>query len=199
MSPLLLGALALAGIMVASRAMASRDFTAPGMTELGPAALLVALEELEVQVSEDLGHNDGQRIRLYWEGTGLGPPSNWCAAFTRWCLHRAAERTGLPLTVQGSPGAKATMEQFRAAGRWIPVEALRRWPELLQPGMVPVWDRSVAGRPETSWWGHIGFCSEGVSGGAFATVEGNSGATGTEVAAMARTLGDPRLLGAGVP
>lgn len=167
-------------------------------TDLGPAALAVAREELGV--TEDLGHNDGARIRDYWEGTGLGPPSNWCAAFVRFCLHTAAERFGLPLTIEGSPGAKNTRDQFKAAGRWIPADVLRDHPELLIPGMVPVWDRSVPGRPETSWWGHIGFCSaQAAPNGLFRSIEGNSGAAGEFVEEMNRNVFDPRFLGAGVP
>lgn len=168
-----------------------------GHTALGHATLNVAEEELGI--TEDLGHNDGERIRDYWEGTGNGPPSNWCAAFTRFCIQTAAARLGMLPTIQGSVGAKATKDEFIAVGRWYPADVLRAHPHLLVEGMVPVWDRSDPTRPETHWWGHIGVCELPCrQDGSFGTIEGNSGPLGKSVSQMVRNVHDPRFLGAGV-
>ncbi len=55
-------------------------------------ALEVAGEE--VGVREERGPNWGPRVQEYLAATEIRFPAPWCAAFVRWCMLRAAERTG---------------------------------------------------------------------------------------------------------
>lgn len=158
------------------------------------AILSVARADLMAGIREDLGPNDGRDIRrLYLDPLGVSPGSRWCAScLTSW-LKRGAALAGVAPIITGSPGAKAIMAQLVSAGRWVPRSQLAG---RLRPGWACVWDRSVAGKPETSWWGHVGI-AETVDGQSFTAIEGNSGPLGDRVALMQRSLDDPKLLGAG--
>lgn len=167
----------------------------PRMADFGLAVLEEAQSDLKAGVWEDLGRNDGTWLRQVY---GSAPGANWCAsAATSW-VRRAAAALGIPSPVPGSAGARALMEQVKAAAgdacaQFIPGPAVRLAD--LHPGMLVFWDRSVAGRPDTSWWGHVGVVADvGLDG--FAAIEGNSGADGRRVARMQRRLPD-RLLGVG--
>lgn len=165
---------------------------------------LVAAALADLGVAEDLGKNDGRRIREYFAGSRVRPPANWCAAATSTWIREAARVLGVAPPIPGSLQARQLRDQIREAARqpgssarWHEAEELRRDPALLRPGMVVVWDRSDPGRPETSWQGHVGIVVGHPDGRTFATVEGNSGDQGDRVARMSRSLADPRLLGAG--
>lgn len=179
-------------LVTAPAPAAAGDATGP----LGAALLEVAEEDLAAGIHEQ-GHNDGPEIRrLYLNPFGIPPGSNWCAAALWSWASRGAQRIGVALPIPRSPGAKQTMARLDAAGLWIPTARLT--PGDIIPGAVVVWDRSVLGKPETDWYGHIGTVRERAgAGGTFATIEGNSGALGDRVAAMVRRLDDPRLLGVG--
>jgi hypothetical protein len=165
---------------------------------------LVAAAVADLGVSEDIGQNDGRRIREYFSGSRVKPPANWCAAATTTWIREAARAFGVAPPIPGSLQAKQLRDQIReaarrpeGAARWHEAEELRRDPGLLRPGMVVIWDRSDPARPETSWQGHVGIVVGRPEGRTFATVEGNSGEQGDRVARMSRSLADPRLLGAG--
>ncbi len=168
---------------------------AAGLGALGAAVVLRA--RMDIGVREDLGRNDGTRIREMmrpWKGV---PGQNWCGfAASDWIIRGAAD-VGVEPPIAGSGGAQAIMAQFKAAKRWISASALRKDPSLLRAGMVPVWDRSD-GTPAHQWWGHIGVTTGPAKGGAFPTIEGNSGVDGARVAEMMRALSDGRLFGVGV-
>ena len=150
----------------------------------------------DIGVTEDMGHNDGKRIREMNRRWGVTPGSNWCAtAWSTW-LHEGAALAGVKPPIEGSPGAQAVMGQFKAAKRWLSASEARKSPSLVRRGMVPVWDRSD-GRPEHAWWGHIGAVTGPVKNGAFPTVEGNSGEGSAFVAEMVRSLNESRLFGFG--
>ena len=153
-----------------------------------------ALEDFRAGVREDLGRNDGTRIREYLENfssLGLRPPLNWCAlAVSEWMLN-ACDALDIDPPIKGSVGAQAFMAQMKASPRC-------RWlkpPELTQElarGAVVVWRR-----PPLTWTGHIGIVSS-LSAQTFRTIEGNSGPAGDRVAQMTRNLDDPLLFGFGV-
>lgn len=161
------------------------------------AATVLARAHRDLGVTEDLGHNDGARIREMGARWGFKPGDNWCAiATSSWLVDGAAD-AGVPPPVAGSAGAQAVMAQFKAARRWVSFEEALANPDLVKPGMVPVWDRSVPGDPATSWWGHIGVVSRRV-GTAFDAIEGNSGEGGRSVAEMHHDLAtEKRLFGFG--
>jgi len=161
--------------------------------DLGDAVLEAARADLAKGVGEDLGRNDGKRIREYLKPFGLNPPQNWCSVAVAAWLREACERYGIEQPIKGSPGAQATMVQLRKAGLWVDKGKLSD--DDLQPGNIVVWRRP--GGP--AWWGHIGVIAEHHPGSAtFATIEGNSGPLGDRVAlVMTRKLNDPLLLGVG--
>jgi hypothetical protein len=158
---------------------------------VGLAVLELARQDLDVR--EDLGRNDGHRIREYLAEFGLSPPQHWCASALGYWLRRACQWLGVPRPIEGSAGAQATMGQFRAAGRWIPADA-PGFLAAMRKGNVVVWRRG----PPGSWQGHIGVIESCPIGGTFWTIEANSGPRGETVARMRRTVEEPRLLGVGI-
>ena len=168
--------------------------TDPGETltgrNLGDAVLEAAQADLRDGVYEDLGRNDGKRIREYLKPFGLRPPQNWCAVAVSMWLAEACERYGIENPIKGSPGAQALMVQLRKAGLWVDKSKLED--EDLQPGNVIVWRR-----PPVSWHGHVGVISEHQGSDAVATIEGNAGPMGDRVVRNSRRLDDPLLLGVG--
>src|SRR5262249_49422375 len=123
---------------------------------LSGAVLAAARVDLIAGGREDLGHNDGHRIREYAARVKGAVPANWWAlALSAWLLAGAAA-LGIEAPIAGSAGAQTVMGQFKAADRWFSAAELRADPTLVKPGMVPVWDRSDPAKPETAWWGHIG-------------------------------------------
>lgn len=154
----------------------------------GDAVMAAAMRDIDVK--EDIGRNDGHRIREYLKPFGLGPPQNWCAvAVATWLKEAAA--TGFVLPIPGSPGAQATMAQLMKAGLWIPRAKIK--PEHIKHGNVIVWRRPG---PE-SWTGHIGIII-GYRDGNIETIEGNSGPMADRVFMNRnRSATDPLLLGIG--
>ena len=169
-----------------------------GAGNLWAAVVARATWDLENGVREDLGRNDGHRIREYIEiyneqsKRGLGPPLNWCAlGFNAW-ITEAAEQLGIDKPVEGSSGAQATMHQFKALGLWVVRKNLGV--TNLLPGNVVVWKR-----PPKTWTGHIGIIeSYDPDKRTMHTIEANSGPMGDRVARMKRSIDDPRLFGVGI-
>jgi hypothetical protein len=52
-------------------------------------------------------------------------------------------------------GAKELLEDARAGGRWHAVSEARGGAWKPRRGDLAIYDRSVPGRPETAWWGHV--------------------------------------------
>jgi hypothetical protein len=124
------------------------------------------------------------------------PRENWCALAVMGWIRRATQRTGKNTTVVGSPGALATMVQFQEAlkdgAHWIPANTLRAAPELVKPGMVPVWTRPT----DPPGGGHIGIVTRGLDHkGTFQSVEGNAG--GNVISYHEHPLDAPNFLGMG--
>lgn len=158
---------------------------------LAAAVLEVARADLAAGIRE-AAHNDGPELRRLY---GNPPGENWCArAFTSW-LRRGAAALRVQPPIAGGAGTKALITQFQAAGRWTAARDLK--PQDIVAGVVPIWDRSQPGKPETSWWGHIGLGTGPCVGGHFLVVAGNSGPVGDRVFEGPQHFNDPRLLGVG--
>jgi hypothetical protein len=161
-------------------------------TDLGLAALFFAKLDLQDGIRENLGRNDGTRIRKYAKYFGLKPPVNWCAiSFSAW-LRKAAKLCGIEPPIEGSPAARNIEGQFIQAGLFVPRRKLTA--DVLVPGNVPIWWR---GKDENDWPGHIGIIDHVLNVNMY-VVEANSGRFGDEVAEMPRSIMAPKLLGVGV-
>lgn len=189
------GGVEVTGIADAQFIAALREGEPAQPMTLAGATLAEAIADLNAGIRET-SHNDGPEIRrLYLAPLGLPAGSDWCAAGVTSWMRRAAEALRVPMPVHGSAGAKSLMVQFQAAGRFIGRDKLTEAD--VTAGVVVFWDRSIPGRPDTSWHGHAGIVRDHAVGGTFGTVEANSGANGDEVAHMVRKMSDPRLLGIG--
>ena len=160
---------------------------------------VIARARKDIGVTEDLGRNDGVRIREMGKRFGIAPGSNWCAvAVSDWIANGALDAKVTP-PISGSAGAQALMGQFKSVGRWVAASTARKNPSLVKAGMVAVWDRATPGRPETSWLGHTALVTGGCqSFDVFPTIEGNSGPNANACMTGARRLDDPKLFGFGV-
>jgi hypothetical protein len=165
--------------------------------DAGLAVLAVAQQDLDASIRESWAHNDGPEIRaLYLEPLKLAPGSNYCAAAVASWIRRAEKLYGVKVPITGGPGAKATLAELIRSGLWTPVAKMNH--DDVRPGCLLVWDRSVPGKPDTNWQGHIGICVDRNGGSAY-TIEANAdrGRETNAVAMVERQLNDPRLLGVG--
>lgn len=152
----------------------------------GFGAKVLAKAQADVGVREDLGKNDGKRIRQYFKYLKSSSGQDWCAAaVSAWMI----EAGGGP--VSGSLGVLNLMSKFNSAGLLIPKKSLSI--NDIVPGNLVFWSRGESG----SGKGHIGVL-ESVNGNSFVTIEGNSGPRGDSVVRNSHSLSDGRLLGVGV-
>lgn len=156
-------------------------------SSFGQAVLEKAKKDLSDGVKEDLGKNDGKRIREYFDNFGAKYGQEWCAAALSTWMKEAG---GGP--IQGSLGAREVGRQFEAINKWIPKENVK--PEHLAPGNIAVWSRGKAG----SGKGHIGVIESSDSSGGFSSIEGNSGPNGDRVFMNTHNISDGNLLGIGI-
>lgn len=154
------------------------------------AIVAAAVDDLERGTSEDIGPNDGYRIREYAARFNLKPPLNWCALAVSTWIYEAAMAMGVQAPVKGSPGAQALGAQFKAKGLWVNHHEARENPEKISSGDIAVWRR-----PPHSWTGHTGVV-ESTDRFKFTTIEGNQN---NKVSRMSRDMRDDSLLGFGVP
>ena len=136
----------------------------------------------DLGVYEDLGKNDGKRIREYFKYFNMGAGQNWCAAaVSAWMI----EAGGGP--VAGGVGARNIGNQFAQAGRWIPHNKITT--EIMKPGNIAIWAR---GGPD-SWKGHIGVI-ESFDGQHFTSIEANAGKSTNSVIRNKHSVNDANLL-----
>jgi hypothetical protein len=136
------------------------------------AFLAAAAEDLNTSPKEESFNAGTWLVTNILAPAGLAAGSAYCAAtVTRW-LRIAADSTGLPMPIEGSNGAQNLKAQFVAAGRWV--EAMDIEAEDIVPGLIPVWERSKPGRPDTNWWGHTAACIGIAHKESFGCIEGNS-------------------------
>jgi hypothetical protein len=165
----------------------------PGVkSDLGLATLFFAQMDMHDGVREDLGRNDGYRIRQYAKAFGLKPPINWCSVSVSAWLRNASKLCGIESPVAGSPAARGIEGQFIEAGLFVPKNKLTE--DVLVAGNIPIWWR---GKSIEDWPGHIGVI-ESFDGINMQVVEANSGPMGNEVARMSRSIMAPKFLGVGV-
>lgn len=123
------------------------------------------------------------------------PPSNWCAMFQCAMLEEAIQSDERPphgyragvVEIVADAGDDLNFEStFRPVTAW----RLGDWEPL--PGDLVIWDRSVRGRPETSWWRHVNRVVRKIDVGELETVGGNENQRVQLGKAMDT---DPKLLG----
>ena len=81
----------------------------------GYGSAVLSAAQADLGVHEDLGKNDGKRIREYFKPFGTTAGKDWCAAAVSAWL-----KAGGFTAVSGSMGARNLGEQFKAAGLWAP-------------------------------------------------------------------------------
>jgi hypothetical protein len=136
------------------------------MKSLGLRCVEVA-ENLFWVRENPLGSNSGPEIARFFAPctrgdteTKLGLKSgNWCAAFACYCMKKAL--------AEGEPephGYRAGVVEIVAdvsrkdeyyKSKWHPVSQVRNGTFSPAVGDLAIYDRSVTGRPETSWWRHV--------------------------------------------
>ncbi len=171
---------------------------------LGERALAVARAELLAGVREHpFGSNTGPRVLEYLapcrrHGTeqllGL-KASNWCMAFASWCMHQAMLDGELPAHGYRAGVVEAVADAVDPAGpwtgRWRPAALVRSGEWLPELGDLAIYDRSQAGKPETSWWRHVNRVS-GITPSGYTAIGGNEG---DRVNESAHRFDSTRLLG----
>lgn len=138
------------------------------------ALAAVALAELEASrgVREHGGMNRGEDVERYLYAVGLPPGQPWCAAFTRWCLERAASNPQLPDAYPDSGWCPAVQAWAVKRDLWIPVVGLK---ERSGPDAPMRGDLILFHFPAKNRVAHIGFARAPVEKGVVASVEGNTG------------------------
>lgn len=160
---------------------------APGIISGSFGAQVLANARKDLGVHEDLGKNDGKRIREYFKNFNMGGGQDWCAAAVSTWMKEAG---GGP--VPGSVGARNLAAQFNQIGKWVPREKITT--ETMTPGNIVVWSR---GGPD-SWKGHIGVLESFDGKNSFTSIEANSGPKSDSVVINTHSISDPKLLGVGV-
>jgi hypothetical protein len=150
-------------------------------------ANVLAKAKADLGVYEDLGKNDGKRIREYFKNFNMGGGQDWCAAAVSTWMKEAG---GGPIA--GGVGARNVGAQFAQIGKWVPRDKIT--PEAMTPGNIVVWSR---GGPD-SWKGHIGVLESFDGRNTFTSVEGNSGPRTDRVVVNTHSINDSNLLGVGI-
>lgn len=142
----------------------------------------------DLGVREDLGHNDGKRIREYFKPFGMNAGQDWCAAAVATWMREAG---GGP--IPGAVGARNIAGQFANVNRWVPKDKINQVPSSLTPGNIAIWSRGPSGSNK----GHIGVI-ESFNGNGFVSIEANSGPKSDSVVRNSHSINDTNLLGIGI-
>lgn len=156
-----------------------------GTSSFGSQVLSNALADLGVR--EDLGRNDGKRIREYFKYFNMGGGQDWCAAAVSAWMKEAG---GGPIA--GAVGARNIAGQFDQIGKWVPKNKIT--PQAMVPGNIVVWSR---GGPD-SWKGHIGVLESFDGRSGFTSIEANSGPKYDSVVKNNHSINDGNFLGVGI-
>ena len=154
---------------------------------------------------EDKGYNRGDAIDQWLLAVNVAVGNPYCAAFAGQCIRDAFGNLGRPAPVKGSAGARALMQQFKAAGLFVPVRtettgtALPEssWRGRLKPGALGFYARPP--KPEN---GHVDIL-RGLGDWSYFVTEGNADRIVEEgrIRAVIQTekrFSNPNLLGFGV-
>ena len=136
------------------------------------AALLKAVGEIGV-MEDPVGSNRGTRVEEYLASVGLPPGLYWCMSFVHWCFLQAANEAGIDNPFPRTGGCLDAWSRVRAASpnRILTKAQAIANPAAVKPGMVFILDHGGG-------LGHTGFV-QAVTGGALATIEGNSNPDGS--------------------
>lgn len=160
--------------------------------ELGFATLNEAISDIGIG---EHCPNWGPEIKEYLARVGFHAPAPYCAAAVSDWMVRGGAKTSIQPPINPTAGAQHMMEQFKKVGRWIDLGSVT--PDLVAPGMIPVWNRATEAEP---WRGHVGVVERmGDDGVTFHTVEGNIiTGPGQGVGRLKRRLDDATLFGFGI-
>lgn len=158
-----------------------------GFTSGSFGSQVLSAAQKDLGVREDLGKNDGKRIREYFKYFDMGGGQDWCAAAVSAWIREAG---GGP--IQGAVGARNVGSQFAQIGKWVPQNKIT--PQAMTPGNIVVWSR---GGPD-SWKGHIGVLESFDGNNSFTSIEGNSGPRSDSVVRNSHSIKDSNLLGIGI-
>ena len=139
-------------------------------TGIAGAALAKAVTQIGV-MEVPPGSNRGPEVDAYLASVGVPPGNYWCMAFVHWCFHQAANGGANPF-----PRTAGCIDAWNRVKKAMPDRILTKAqaivdPALVRPGMVFILDHGGG-------LGHTGFVRH-LSGGALATVEGNSNPNGS--------------------
>lgn len=148
---------------------------------------VLANAKADLGVREDLGRNDGKRIREYFKYFNMGAGQEWCAAAVSAWIKEAG---GGPIA--GGVGARNIAAQFAQIDKWIPKEKITS--NAMTPGNIIVWSRGDSG----SWKGHIGVLESFNGNDSFTSIEANSGPRSDSVVRNTHSINDSNLLGVGI-
>jgi hypothetical protein len=141
---------------------------AAGGSAAGRTALGIAMQDMAAGRGEIGANNSGPDVAAYLAPTGLGTPSNWCAAFVSHCFKQAL---GHDAVFGYLAGAQAVHNRMKQLGHAY-AASLSNPPE---PGDIIVWRRVDPNNPAaTGWYGHIGIVHSFADGNLW-TIEGNRG------------------------
>lgn len=138
-----------------------------GESQLGRAALRVAISELKAGAGEVGGNNKGPWVRKYMEPAGLPDGYPWCAAFVSWCFLQAVDGDRREMPFNYSAGARDIFNQLKSKGWSFSGEGDKQ----PKPGDIVCWWRTSLASSN----GHIGIvyhCKDGF----LYTIEGNKAA-----------------------
>lgn len=159
------------------------------ITPIREMSLAIARRELEAGVHEEpLGSNTGKRIREYLAPCVRGnedkplnlKSGNWCAAFVCFCHYNVETFPGYH-----AHGYRASVveilndvasDDWSKDARFVPPALVRNGKAVVNLGDLAIYDRSVAGKPETSWFRHVDIVSSPIaSDGTYTAIGGNEG------------------------
>lgn len=130
----------------------------------GAAVMSVAKAHLAEHPREVGGDNKGPWVRMYMKGNE-GKPWAWCAGFTSFCMHQAADAGAGSAPIKGSFSCDSLAAQAKDAGIFLPDRKA-------SPDDIPAGAMFLVRRTSTDWT-HVGFVNA-ANAGAFSTVEGNT-------------------------
>lgn len=119
---------------------------------------------------------------------------NHCAAAASAAGALAELATGASAPHQPRAAAREIMIDAQASGAWRPADAWRAGTWRPAVGDLAIYDRSIEGRPETSWWGHVDRVVALRDGDGVETYGANEGPRGEWRREVLRS-DHPRLLG----
>lgn len=150
--------------------------------------MATAMAEYKAGVKEmPPGSNSGPRVIDYLSPCVRGDrnlrlgltASNWCMGFASWCLFETLRPTDKAPPHGYRAGvieAVADVKDVNAkwTGLWKPVAAVRSGLWFPQVGDLAIYDRSLPGRSDTSWWRHVNRVVKfDEPSGEFVTIGGN--------------------------